>query len=126
MNYVHATVEFLTYLAVERNYSAHTVAAYTDDLKSFKLFLTAHNRSLMLDDLRTSTCRRFIQDQVMNHQIQPRTIQRKISCLKSFNKFWLKENFTTVDFTSSIKAPKADSKLPVYNAKRITTTVSLA
>lgn len=114
MNFVQACDEFLTYLAVEKNYSENTLRGYAHDVKCFEMFLKAQQRSLYLDDLLPSTCRRFIQDQVLNHQIQPRTIQRRISCLKSLSQFCLKENFMKADFMAGIEPPKADTKLPVY------------
>lgn len=74
-----------------------------------------HNhRSLDLNELTASSVRRFVQDQVINHGIKPRTLQRRISCLKSFSQFCLKENYMKMDFTAGIEAPKADKKLPKY------------
>jgi site-specific recombinase XerD len=58
--------------------------------------------------------RRFVQDQVINHSIKPRTLQRRISCLKSFSKYCLKENYMKSDFTAGIQAPEADKYLPKY------------
>ncbi|WP_245736071.1 tyrosine-type recombinase/integrase [Virgibacillus subterraneus] len=65
-------------------------------------------------DITASTIRRFIQDQVLNHQIKPRTIQRRISCLKSFSTYCVKENYIHLDFMAGIIAPKGDHKLPHY------------
>ena len=52
--------------------------------------------------------RQFIQDQVMNQQIKPKTIQR----------FCLKESYLDMDFMSGIESPKTDEKLPVYMSLR--------
>lgn len=65
-------------------------------------------------DLTPSTVRRFIQDQVLNHGAQPRTIQRRISCLKSFRHYCQQENLVQSDFMAGITAPKSDKKLPTY------------
>ncbi|MDV7764591.1 site-specific integrase [Peribacillus sp. CSMR9] len=102
------------YLEVEKNYSLNTLTSYAFDLKLYGEFLTANNRSLDLDDLTSSSVRRFVQDQVINHGIKPRTLQRRISCLKSFSEYCLKENYMKSDFTAGIQAPKADKKLPKY------------
>lgn len=61
-----------------------------------------------------STIRRFVQDQVIEHQTRPRTLQKRISCLKSFCRFCAKENWITVEFMVGIQAPKTNKKLPVY------------
>jgi site-specific recombinase XerD len=61
----------------------------------------------------SSVCR-FVQDQVINHSIKPRTLQRRILCLKLFSKYCLKENYMKSDFTAGIQAPKADKNLPKY------------
>ena len=50
----------------------------------------------------------------MNYKIQPKTTQRRISCLNSFTYFCLKENYLTIDFMGGIESPKSDKKLPVY------------
>jgi site-specific recombinase XerD len=73
-----------------------------------------HNRPSVLEQLNPSVVRRFIHDQVLHHGIKPRTIQRRISSLKSFVQFCLKKGLARNDFMVSIQAPKADKKFPVY------------
>ncbi|OES45655.1 site-specific integrase [Domibacillus iocasae] len=91
MNFHHAIDEFLLYLQVEKNYAANTLTGYAYDLKSLEQFLLAHNRPLDVSQLQTSTIRRFIQDQVLQHKISPKTVHRRISCLHSFSNFCLHE-----------------------------------
>ncbi|MFI8709066.1 tyrosine-type recombinase/integrase [Bacillus sp. NPDC077411] len=67
-----------------------------------------------MTDLTTSTSRRFIQDQVINYKVKPRALHRRISCLKSFSQYCLKENYISIDFMGGILAPKTENKLPVY------------
>ncbi|MGJ9385586.1 tyrosine-type recombinase/integrase [Salipaludibacillus sp. CF4.18] len=114
MNYVQATDDYLLYLEVEKNYSINTLTSYAFDLRLFGDFLLNNNRSIFLDDINSSSVRRFIQDQVLNHSIKPRTLQRRISCLKSYCQYCLKENYMKVDFMAGIQAPKSDKNLPVY------------
>lgn len=56
----------------------------------------------------------FIQDQVITFHAKPRTLQRNISCMKSFSLFCLKEQWITLDFMAGISPPKSDKKLPIY------------
>jgi site-specific recombinase XerD len=114
MKYQQAMDDFLLYLEVEQNYSPNTIRSYDYDLMVYWIFLVKHNRSTDLDDLNPSLVRRFVQDQMLNHKIKPRTMQRRISSLKSFCNYCLKEHLMKSDFTAGIKAPKSDSKLPVY------------
>ncbi|RDE32886.1 integrase [Parageobacillus thermoglucosidasius] len=114
MNFTQAADDFLMYLEIEKNCSHNTLRSYAYDLKCYKEFLIKQNRSLDLHDLTPSTSRRFVQDQVINHGVKPRTLQRRISCLKSFSQFCLKENYTKIDFMAGIQVPKADKKLPTY------------
>ncbi|WP_264183977.1 site-specific integrase [Bacillus shivajii] len=114
MNYVQAADDYILYLEVEKNYSVNTLNSYAYDLKLFGDFLDQNNRSLMLDEITSSSVRRFVQDQVIQYEIKPRTLQRRISCLKSFTQYCLKENYMKVDFMAGIQAPKSDKKLPSY------------
>lgn len=110
----NAIDEFLLYVEVEKNYSQNTVIGYTLDLKSFEEFLIRQNRSLELDDLTKAIVRRFIQEKITYEKLKPRSIHRKISCLKSFCKYCVRENLTKNDFMVGIEVPKVDKKLPVY------------
>ncbi|MFJ5623992.1 site-specific integrase [Peribacillus loiseleuriae] len=64
MNYVQAADDYLTYLQVEKNYSVNTLTSYAFDLKLYGEFLNTNDRSLVLDELTSSSVRRFVQDQV--------------------------------------------------------------
>jgi site-specific recombinase XerD len=106
--------DFLLYLEIEQNYSPLTIRSYDYDLAVFRFFLQQHHRSTELDELTPSIVRRFIQDQMGHHNMKPRTMQRRISSLKSFSHYCLKEQWIPSDFMRGIKAPKSDHKLPVY------------
>ncbi|MCM3584221.1 tyrosine-type recombinase/integrase [Mesobacillus maritimus] len=106
--------EFLLYLQIERNYSQNTLDSYEYDLKTLQDFLVRHNRSLQLDDLIPSIIRRYIQEMVQKYELKPRTMARKISCLKSLSRYCLKERFIAADFMAGIETLKQDKKLPVY------------
>lgn len=114
MDFQLALDEFLLYLQVEQNYSTNTVDSYESDLTKFIAFLEQHNRSTALQDITSSLVRRFIQQETLQGAMSPRTIQRRISSLRSLCHFCLKENFTSSNFMAGIKSPKSDTKLPVY------------
>ncbi|MCK6257348.1 site-specific integrase [Fictibacillus sp. KIGAM418] len=106
--------DFLRYLQVEKNYSHNTLKSYAFNLQLYPAFLTKHDRSILLADLSPATTRRFIQEQVMQYQIKPRTLQCRISALKSFCEYCVKENYMNHNFMLGVQAPKSDKKIPVY------------
>jgi site-specific recombinase XerD len=106
--------EFLFYMEVENNVSEHTLRSYAYDLHLFFQFLENIHGTVEVDEIRTSTVRRFIQEQVIHRKTKARTMNRRISCLKSFSKFCLKENWITEDFMAGVVNPKMEKRLPVY------------
>lgn len=115
MHIEHAIDEFLCYLEVERNRSPKTLEAYGQDLNTFVRFLRKTYVELKhISDLSPSTIRRFIQDQVLVKKVQPATVHRRISCLKSWSRFCLSEHWCETDFAAGISMPKQASKLPRY------------
>lgn len=114
MQFQEAQDDFLLYLEVEQNYSKNTLVSYEFDLTLYKDFLEKHGRSTELDDLNPTFTRRFIQDLVKNKGLKPPTIHRKISSLKSFSKFCLKNQYMKMEFMAGIVPPKTDTKLPTY------------
>lgn len=106
--------EFILYIQIEKNYSTHTVVSYEYDLQQFLAFLCDHDCSSELTDITKTNVRRFIQYQLGTHQQKPRSMNRKISCLKSFTKYCMQEKYLLHNFMSGIETPKTDDKLPVY------------
>lgn len=106
--------EFILYIQIEKNYSDHTITSYEYDLNQFLAFLREHDCSTDITDITAIQARRFIQHQIKNHNQKPRSINRKISCLKSLTKYCIREKYLTHDFMGSIEKPKFDAKLPVY------------
>ncbi len=80
---------FIEYLSFEKKYSPHTIRAYNDDLNSFQTFCKITFDSEKLTDVNYSQIRSWIVKMV-NENISNRTVNRKISSLKSFYKFLVK------------------------------------
>jgi len=81
--------QFIEYLSFEKKYSPHTLRAYQDDLNSFHTFCKQTFDNEQLIDVNYSQIRSWIVEMV-NENITNRTINRKISSLKSFYKFLVK------------------------------------
>jgi integrase/recombinase XerC len=80
---------FIEYLSFEKKYSSHTIRAYNDDLNSFQTFCKITFDNEELADVNYSQIRSWIV-KMINENISNRTVNRKISSLKSFYKFLVK------------------------------------
>lgn len=99
--------EFLTHLEVEKNLSVHTVKAYKNDLNQFINFWQRVDASS--DSINSIIERYFIH--MFHKQIDKSSIARKVSCLKSFERFL---NMEGIKAQFKLTRPKLDKKLPIY------------
>jgi integrase/recombinase XerC len=101
---------FLSHLTVERRLSAHTDASYRGDLKRFVAHCDRNRvrdwRSLDSQHLRMFAAAEFRQG------ASPRTIQRRLSALRSFFNFMLRERALEANPAVGVQAPKASKRLP--------------
>ena len=96
------------YLQKEKNYSSLTLRAYLDDIKSFHKYLEENHEQLPLEEINYSQVRSWIVILVEN-KIANKSINRKISSLKSYYKFLLKIKqieFNPLSKHKSLKVPK--------------------
>lgn len=103
---------FITYLSHEKRYSPHTVSSYTNDLTEFEVFI---NETFELDFLgvKPAHIRNYMMH-LMEAKFSEKTVNRKISTLRSFYKFLLREEKTDKNPAALIKAPKIPKRLPVF------------
>lgn len=107
--------QFLDYLSKEKRYSEHTVAAYSSDLVQFETYLMANFGSDLnqASEISHSYIRSWIVD-LMEEGISPRSINRKLSTLKSFFKYLLRNNFVHTNPLQKVSALKVSKRLPVF------------
>lgn len=108
---------FLSYLRFQKRYAQHTLLAYTQDLTSFEQYL----KDTYADECpakATSVMIRSWLASMRESGIQPRTVNRKISSLKSFYKYLLREQMIEASPMSSILSPKVKKRLPQYVEKQ--------
>ncbi|WOC40602.1 tyrosine-type recombinase/integrase [Polaribacter sp. HL-MS24] len=91
---------FIEYVALEKNYSQHTVTAYKKDLMSFKYFCESHYAQNELVTVQYPQIRSWIVSMV-DQGISNRSINRKISSLRSFYEFLQKTK--QIDFNPLTK-----------------------
>lgn len=103
--------QFIRYIQFEKKFSVHTVTAYEKDISQFLEFLErveldiqaishTHVRSWMID--------------LLEKGVEAKTINRKISCLRSFYKFLLREQLVLQNPLMQVKVPKIPKRLPVF------------
>lgn len=80
---------FLEYISVERRYSPNTVISYEKDLKDFSKFLLETEAHQDFSKVDKKIIRNFMVE-LSEHQISKRSINRKLSSLRSFFLFLLK------------------------------------
>lgn len=110
MEYSKAKDKFLMYLSVMKNASNHTVRAYLIDLNTFGEFEKVKDRDLKNIDKKL--IRSFFSSMNTNGY-NNKSIMRRLSSLRSFFKFLMKEKIILENPLEDIESPKREKKLPV-------------
>ena len=103
---------FLAYITLEKKYSIHTITAYKNDLISFTDFLVTQYNQENLLEVHYPQIRSWIVTLVAD-KISNRTINRKVSSLKSFYKFLQKTKQIATNPLSKHKALKIEKRVQV-------------
>jgi integrase/recombinase XerC len=105
--------EFLTYLSVEKRYSKHTTVSYKNDLSQLAEYLLTTYESSTPEFASYPMLRSWIVT-LVDQKMLPKTINRKIACLRSFYHFLQKKECISKDPTLKIRALKVKKSLPVF------------
>jgi integrase/recombinase XerC len=101
---------FLAHLSVERRLSAHTDSSYRIDLQRFVAYCDRNHagswKSVDSQHVRMFAAAEFRQGS------SPRTIQRRLSALRSFFNFMIRERALDTNPAVGVQAPKARKRLP--------------
>lgn len=100
---------FKTYLGVERNFSAHTLRAYTSDIVGYILWLDGAD-VLKADFNKLREYLYFIQ----RFEYQKNTIARKTAAIRTFYKYLFRERYIENNPAISLSAPKRPKPLPKF------------
>lgn len=105
--------EFLAYIQFERRYSPKTVQAYQNDLEQFFLYTKSSF------DIEESTQIKHIHvrswlAQLCENEYEARSLNRKISTLKSYYKFLMKMGHLTESPMIKVVSPKIKKRLPSF------------
>jgi len=118
-------ISFLNYLSLEKKYSHHTVIAYKNDLNSFQIFCNNQYDSQNIVEVNYAQIRNWIVSLVKSN-ISNRTINRKVSSLKSFYKFLQKTKEIESNPLAKHKALKVPKQVQVpFSEKEILSVLNL-
>ncbi len=104
---------YYTYLEYQKRYSAHTIAAYQNDIEQFVLYLNSTFDIVDVLDVTHVHIRSWVVH-LMQGNIKPRSINRKLSCLNSLYKFLIRRKVVKINPLRKVQGPKESKKLPSY------------
>jgi len=107
------TATFLKYLEFEKRFSSHTLTAYKGDLAQFNDFISKTYEVSAAKEVTPQHIRSWMV-QLMQEGISTRSINRKLSSLKTFFKFLKKRGQLDINPMAKIIAPKSGKRLPVF------------
>lgn len=104
---------FTDYLKYQKRYSPHTLRSYSDDLMQLNDYLVSEFGEMQLNELTPSIIRTWLAH-MKDHDIASRSINRKISSLKSFFKYHLKNGTVSSTPMTQVASPKTAKRMPVF------------
>lgn len=104
---------FLNYLKNEKRYSTLTWLAYKKDLEQFLTYCGTINDIRSFDDITSKIIREWVMIK-MSEGKTVATVRRKLSTLRTFFRFLMKEGEVKDDPTEIVVTPKMGRRLPVF------------
>lgn len=108
-----AIQQFVDYLSYEKHFSDHTIRAYKTDLQQFAAFIAQSFEIIDAPLINHQHIRSWLVE-LMTEKNDARSVARKLSSLRSFFRFLLKEQEITHNPVARVQAPKVAKKLPVF------------
>ena len=105
--------DFLDYLKFEKRYSQHTISAYQADLISFFDYLVTQYGGITLNEITHIYIRSWLAS-LKDDSLKAKSINRKISTLKSFFKYQLRMGKVRQSPMAKIISPKNEKRLPSF------------
>jgi integrase/recombinase XerC len=107
---------FIDYLKFQKRYSQHTIISYQTDLVAFFDFIETEFGNTPIPDIKASFVRTWLAS-LKEQGMEAKSINRKISTLKSFFKYQLHEGLVQVSPMRTIISPKMNKRLPQFVEK---------
>lgn len=104
---------FLDYLKFEKRYSPNTITSYSTDISNFFGYLNTQYGQIEIKEISHNQIRSWLAF-LKNEGLGAKSLNRKISSLKSFFKYQLKTEVIVVSPMNKIISPKIGKRLPVF------------
>lgn len=104
--------QYLDYLRGVRRYSEHTVAAYDRDLHTFVQYLTDNGGFNGFDQIAQIDVDVYLSH--LGDHYRPRTIERRISSLRSFYRFLIREHYVADNPFADVRLTNRHHQLPKF------------
>ncbi|MBS1744405.1 MAG: tyrosine-type recombinase/integrase, partial [Bacteroidetes bacterium] len=117
-----AIQSFLDFLKYQKRYSRHTIISYETDLVAFFDYMEKQYQESAIENTRPAYIRSWLAE-VKEAGMSSKTINRKISSLRSFFKNQLKEGNIEVSPMATITAPRVNKRLPQFVEKKDISTL---
>jgi integrase/recombinase XerC len=108
-----AIIPFLEYLQFEKRYSQHTIISYQTDLDQFFAYTAKYYETINPTEFTSSIVRSWLA-QLKENDVTAKSINRKISTLKSYFKYLLKHGVIAASPMTTIVSPKISKRLPTF------------
>lgn len=103
---------FLLYISSERKYSEYTITNYNKDILEFNEFIKSNSFGTLIEP--TNNAGRYYTSHLNEHYPKARSVARKLSSLRSFYKFCVREGYTKNNPFIGVSSPKLDKVLPKF------------
>ena len=101
-------------LTIERNASPLTVKSYTEDLASLQDYLADRVGLVQAPDELTMPVLRGYVTYLHDCQYSRSTIARRLACVRSMFRFWVREELVTSNPAQALRTPRTGRKLPHF------------
>ncbi len=105
--------EFIEYLLYEKHNSSLTIKAYKNDIMEFSKFVSREKGKCSIDNIDKKDAYYFVSS-LLSKNNKRRTIARKVSSLRNFYKFLMKNEFVSVNPFKEIETQKYEKALPNF------------
>lgn len=109
MRLQQAVHTFIEHMRVEKNASPETLRAYQGDLDAFVYWVVETQPSSLLEDVSRLQLRRYLADRLQGTARS--SMARRLSTLRSFFRFSMREGWLTVNPAASLQTPRQDHRL---------------
>ncbi len=110
MDFSVAAETFLNHLKLAKGVSEHTLRGYSLDFRSFSLF--AGDEAKQLGTISKRLIRRYLAH-LYETKASTRTVLRRLSALRSFYRYAMREKMVQENPLEEIDSPKKEKRLPV-------------